>query len=172
VGVGSSQRRATIQEAARIMGVSEGAVRKRVKRGTIAHDKGEGGRVYVYLDAGVDEGVDGVSYPERDALISELRSHNATLQKQLEQANERDRENRRIIAALTQRIPAIEAPQEATETPLEATPHPGRVEPQTPLEGAQEPREPSEMHMPEAGGGPLPHDQQRAAQRRWWQFWR
>ncbi len=43
MGVGSSQRRATIQEAARIMGVSEGAVRKRVKRGTIAHGKGEGG---------------------------------------------------------------------------------------------------------------------------------
>jgi hypothetical protein len=167
VGVGSSQRRATIQEAARIMGVSEGAVRKRVKRGTIAHDKGEGGRVYVYLDAGVDEGVDDVSYPERDALISELRSHNATLQKQLEQANERDRENRRIIAALTQRIPAIEAPQEATETPSEATPQPGRVEPQPAVQSTQAQESP-EMAMPEAGGGPLPRAQQRASERPWW----
>jgi hypothetical protein len=167
VGVGSSQRRATIQEAARIMGVSEGAVRKRVKRGTIAHDKGEGGRVYVYLDAGVDEGVDDVSYPERDALISELRSHNATLQKQLEQANERDRENRRIIAALTQRIPAIEAPQEATETPSEATPQPGRVEPQPAVQSTQAQESP-EMAMPEAGGGPLPRDQQTASERPWW----
>jgi hypothetical protein len=57
-------------------------------------------------------------------------------------------------------------------SPSEATSQPGRVEPQMPLEGAQEPRESSEMHMPEVGGGPLPHDQQRAAERRWWQFWR
>ena len=167
MGVGSSQRRATIQEAARIMGVSEGAVRKRVKRGTIAHGKGEGGRVYVYLDAGVDEGVDDVSYPERDALISELRSHNATLQKQLEQANERDRENRRIIAALAQRIPAIEASQEATEMPSEATPQPGRVELQPAVQSTQAQESP-EMAMPEAGGGPLPRAQQTPSERPWW----
>jgi hypothetical protein len=41
----------------------------------------------------------------------------AHLREQLEQANERDRENRRIIAALTSRIPAIEAPQEAPDAP-------------------------------------------------------
>ena len=34
--------------------------------------------------------------------------------------------------------------------------------------GAQEPREPSEMQMPEVGGGPLPHDQQTASERPWW----
>jgi hypothetical protein len=34
---------------------------------------------------------------------------------QLEQANERDWENRRIIAALTQRIPAMEEPESPTE---------------------------------------------------------
>jgi hypothetical protein len=34
----------------------------------------------------------------------------AALREQLAQANERDRENRRIIGALTQRIPAIEPP--------------------------------------------------------------
>jgi hypothetical protein len=67
-------------------------------------------------------------------------------------------------------------PQEPSETPSEATEQPGRVGPQTPLEGARgedsspfEPRESSEMHMPEAGGGPLPHDQQRASKRPWWQ---
>jgi hypothetical protein len=41
----------------------------------------------------------------------------AYLREQLQQANERDRENRRIIAALTSRIPAIEAPQDAQEEP-------------------------------------------------------
>jgi hypothetical protein len=57
-------------------------------------------------------------------------------------------------------------------SPSEATSQPERVESQTPLEGAQEPLESSEMHMPEAGGGPLPHDQQRPSERRWWEFWR
>jgi hypothetical protein len=57
-------------------------------------------------------------------------------------------------------------------SPSEATSQPGRVEPQTPLAAAQEPRESSVMRMPEAGGGPLPHDQQRPPERRWWKFWR
>jgi hypothetical protein len=48
--------RLTIQEAARRLGISEGAVRKRVARDSLDNDKGEDGRVYVYLDAGVDRG--------------------------------------------------------------------------------------------------------------------
>jgi hypothetical protein len=55
----------------------------------------------------------------------------ATLREQLAQVNERDRENRRIIAALTQRIPAIEAPpadeaSDAPESPETATEAKGR----------------------------------------------
>lgn len=65
--------RLTIQEAARRLGVSEGAIRKRVKRNTLPHDKGDDGRVYVYLDAGVDEGIDEVVDPNSNALISQLR---------------------------------------------------------------------------------------------------
>jgi hypothetical protein len=57
---------------------------------------------------------------------------------------EAGRENRRIIAALTQRIPAIESPaetpQEPPESPTAATEQPGRVEPepQPQVQGAQE----------------------------------
>jgi hypothetical protein len=43
------------------MGVSEGAIRKRVKRGTLDHDRADDGRIYVsLLGAGreVDEGAD------------------------------------------------------------------------------------------------------------------
>ena len=69
--------RLTIQEAARRLGISEGAVRKRVTRKTLEHDKEEDGRVYVYLDAGGRQGVDtgqdtGVD-PNSNALISQLR---------------------------------------------------------------------------------------------------
>ena len=67
--------RLTIQEAARRLGVSEGAIRKRVARGTLEHHKDEDGRIYVYLDAGVDEGAD----PNSNALISQLRDEVAYL---------------------------------------------------------------------------------------------
>ena len=41
------------------------------------------------------------------ALFESLQARIADLREQLEQAHERDRENRRIIAALTQRIPEL-----------------------------------------------------------------
>jgi hypothetical protein len=69
--------RLTIQEAARRLGISEGAVRKRVTRGSLKHEKEDDGRVYVYLDAGgrrrVDAGQDEGVDPNSNALISQLR---------------------------------------------------------------------------------------------------
>jgi transposase-like protein len=162
------ETRVTIQEAARILGVSEGAIRKRVKRDTLRHEKAPDGRVYVYLDAGidggVDSGVDELSHPDATALISELRAHNATLREQIEAERQAHAEARRIIAGLVERIPAIEAPQEATEPPSEATEQPGRVGPQPAVEGDQEAQESHEMHMPEVHGGP----REQPAERPWW----
>ena len=57
--------------------------------------------------------------------------------------------DRRIIAALTQRIPEIEAPSDVPQSPTAATEQPGRVEPQPQVEGAQE----------------------GAERRSWWQRW-
>jgi hypothetical protein len=71
--------RLTIQEAARQLGISEGAVRKRVTRSTLEHHKDEDGRVYVYLDAGVDSRVDAGVDPNSIALISQLRDEVAYL---------------------------------------------------------------------------------------------
>ena len=42
--------RVTVAEAAARLGLKEQAIRKRVQRGTLAHDKDDDGRVYVYLD--------------------------------------------------------------------------------------------------------------------------
>ena len=94
-----------------------------------------------------------------------------TLREQLEAEREANRENRRIIAALTSRIPELAAAESAPEppgAPTEATEQPGRVAPQPAVERAHEARESHEMHMPEAGGGPLPRDQQAASERPWW----
>ena len=75
--------RLTIQEAARTLRISEGAVRKRVTRGTLKHEKEQDGRIYVYLDTGdrrgVDVGQDEGADPHNNALISQLRDEVAYL---------------------------------------------------------------------------------------------
>jgi hypothetical protein len=109
------------------MGVTVDAIRARIKRETIEHVR-EGGRVYVilgtdqgatkrdqdhaqYIDQGSDQQIsdEGVDY--RDELVEELRDR----VRALEEAN---RENRRIIAGLIQRVPELEtAPRDEPHGP-------------------------------------------------------
>jgi len=114
--VGEGDRRGvdrlTIQEAARRLGVSEGAVRKRVARDTLEHHKDEDGRVYVYLDAGVDSGVDEGADPNSNALISQLRDEVAYLR------DENRRKDEIIMQqAMTMRQLTAAPPQEPSESP-------------------------------------------------------
>jgi hypothetical protein len=132
----TSGRRVTLREAADILGISREAVRKRVLRGTLPSDTGEDGRRYVYLPASEDAVPDQGPPDPRDELIEHLRG-------EVEAWREESRRKDTIILSLTQRIPEIEAP--AAESPTEApgppetaTPQPGRTEPQTQVEGAQE----------------------------------
>lgn len=144
----TSRDRVTVQEAAARLGVTEQAVRKRVKRGTLGSDKEPDGRVYVYLDAGRDEDRDGVPNPESGALISQMQQRIDDLREALEAEREANRENRRIIAGLTQRIPAIE-PRDDHQEPQE---QPGRpTETSTTPEAAEDRRGPDKP--------------------RWWRFW-
>jgi len=102
----------TIQEAAQRLWIKEDAILKRIQRGTLHHEKTPEGRVFVWVDAASDASQDAVKDEYRDAsqdaLLTAKDETIAALRERLAQANERDRENRRIIAALTQRIPAIE----------------------------------------------------------------
>jgi hypothetical protein len=136
-----SERRVHLSEAAELLGVSKDAVRMRVKRGTLRSEKGENGRVYVWVNVNPDGDPNAVRpEPAVEAwreLIDELRDR----VRSLEDAN---RENRRIIAALTQRIPEIEAP--ASPEPPGASESAGE-EP----ESAAEPR--SSTGGPQAGPG-------------------
>jgi AraC-like DNA-binding protein len=139
----------TLTDAARVLGTSEGALRQRIRRGTLETFK-ENGRVYVYLPR--TDGVrDDVHTPESHALRSaddELRARVVLLEQELERAHEllqsaeeRDRETRRLLAAALERIaPQLEAPSEPREAPEMAA------------EGEDEPR---------PGG-------QEGAQRPWW----
>lgn len=47
----TTRYKATIQETLKVRGLSEQAVRKRVRRGTLDSEKGPDGRVYVYLSS-------------------------------------------------------------------------------------------------------------------------
>jgi hypothetical protein len=86
----------------------------------LKHEKTSEGRVFVWVDSAPDTAQDTAqdTYQDasQDALLTAKDETIAALREQLAQANERDRENRRIIAALTSRIPAIEAPQEPRES--------------------------------------------------------
>ena len=120
-------RRTTVSEAAEILGISAEAVRGRIRRGTLPVER-EGGTVYVLVPQDrttADQHRTTADQPNdrTDVLIAELQDR----VRSLEEAN---RENRRIIAALTSRIPAIEAPETVEEAPEGAEPHPGTEEPQ------------------------------------------
>jgi hypothetical protein len=130
-----SERRVHLSEAAALLGVSKDAVRMRVKRGTLRSEKGEDGRVYVWVNDDPDGDHNTVHHePQIEAwreLIDELKDR----VRSLEDAN---RENRRIIAALTQRIPELEASSEPSGGPETAAEEPERAEPRPDAPGAQE----------------------------------
>ena len=108
--------RVTVAEAALRLGVKEQAIRKRIQRGTLAHDKGEDGRVYVYLDA-----EDGATGTRTDAgmstLVQSLQDQIAYLRQEAEDWKEEARRKDTIILSLTQRISELEAPSEPRDAP-------------------------------------------------------
>ena len=132
----------SVYDAAEVMGVTVDAIRKRISRGTIPYERDEQGRVWVLLDTDQDAAskVHDTDQPQSDttALISAKDEMIAALREQLEQANERDRENMRIIAALTSRIPQLEAPTETPEAYEAAEEQQGRGEPHSDAPGTQE----------------------------------
>jgi hypothetical protein len=120
------RRRLTIAQAADQLGISVDAMRARVKRGSVGTHR-EGGRVYVLLDAAQDA-------PETDRTDELI----ATLREQLAAERDANRENRRIIAALTSRIPELEAPSDERGASETAGEQQGRVEPRSATGEAQE----------------------------------
>jgi hypothetical protein len=126
-----------VSAAAAELGTTVDALRKRVQRGTIEHERDDEGHVWILLDTvrprqDTDQDTDRPQ-SERDELISELRAHNATLQEQLEAERQGHAEARRLLLRALERIPpAIEAP-ESPESPVPSeTPTPTAEAPQTP----------------------------------------
>jgi uncharacterized coiled-coil protein SlyX len=108
--------RLTVAQAADALRISQDAVRKRIARGTIPHDRDESGRVYVYLapsetarKTDQDTGEDAVSKTVQDTYIHSLEDQIAFLRRELERQDA-------ILLNLTERIPQLEAPRESPET--------------------------------------------------------
>src|SRR5215204_4686139 len=134
--------RVTVVEAAARLGVKEQAIRKRIQRGTIAHDKDDDGRVYVYLDP--EDGATGPSIDTgMDTLLQSLQDQIAYLRQEAEDWKEEARHKDTIIISLTQRLPELQAPVESPE----ACRWPRRARPRVTHGGSRSP------HSDARGGG-------------------
>jgi hypothetical protein len=137
---GDGMGRFPVTEAANILGISTEATRQRIKRGTLPTERDEEGNVFVLLkrtiadstrtDAnGTDDSTSGGTHTnanrtddvteDKERLIEFLRD-------QLREEREANRENRRIIAGLVQRVPELESVREPRDAPVPASEHAGK----------------------------------------------
>ena len=137
---GSSDRLATVVEAAEILGITPDAIRSRLRRGTLKRSpkRGEDGEVLVVMPAPknanqsgdksetVSDQSTGQSATDRDLsptvpLVEEMREEVAFLREELRREREaRVEEKRRhdtIVLQLAQRIPELEATPEPRGDP-------------------------------------------------------
>jgi hypothetical protein len=148
-----SGNRVSVYAAADALGVTVDAIRKRISRGTIPHERDEEGRVWVILDTDQDtaSNIQDTDQPpyESDALISEKDETIATLREQLEAERQGHAETRRLLLEALTKIPAaIEPPSEPPGAPETAA---DTVQRET-FSGEERPQE--------------------GIERRWWEFWR
>jgi hypothetical protein len=161
-------RRVPVEEAAKVLGITANAVRKRVERGTLRSER-DGDARYVILDAAMPRPADDMPFgmsngmPTDQALIVArlenevgflrelVRSRDEELRREREAREEAERRHDTIVMRMAERIPELEAP------PSPAT----RDAPQPPTEDA---------------GGSEPHPAKDGAQeaperRSWWRRW-
>jgi hypothetical protein len=134
-----------VAQAAEILGVTVEAIRGRIKRGTLEHER-HSGTVYVLLDA--DQSTNRTR-PDTDQTTDRLQSDSAalisakdetitTLRDQLAAERQAHAEARRLLMAALERIPAIEAPSDERESPETAEEQQGRGQPHSEAGVAQE----------------------------------
>lgn len=146
-----STERLSVGEAARRLGVSRDAVYKRVRRGSIPSETGEDGLLYVYVEPSIEESTEpssGSAHLER--LLTAQEREIEYLREQLAAERESRRRADHIIAALTERIPELEAPPATPQEAESVSGSPGGVEDREPpswpetetSQGSGEPRRP------------------------------
>jgi hypothetical protein len=157
----------TVTEAARILGITEGAVRKRVERGKLASQHTRDGRLLVYLDRDTTATDTARDRPRQsrdtsegdDRYIRSLEEQVQYLRAQLEQEREARTEERRRQDTVIAQLSRANEEQARTIRELEAPASPeARESPQTVEE------EPERTEEPLSGAG----DAQEGARRPWW----
>jgi len=143
----TGRRRLTVGEASEVLGVTVEAVRGRIKRETLDHERTDKG-VFVFLEAdqstdrtrpGTNQTTDRLQ-SDSTALISAKDETIATLREQLEAERQAHAEARRLLMAALERIPPqLEAPSELRESPGTVEEEPGRAEPRPTTVESQEP---------------------------------
>ncbi len=137
--------RYTVAEAADMLGISSGAVRNRLSRGSLKSVKKKG-TVYVLLPADMsrdakrdaDDTPGGMPHPDTDALTSELRDRLRYVEEQLEAERQAHADARMMLMAALEKIPpAIEPPREAPGAPETAREEPEPSEPRSAAGGPQ-----------------------------------
>jgi hypothetical protein len=125
-------RRVTTREAAEALGISVEAVRKRIERDQLDHERVDN-RVYVYLDEDQTESGPDVEGEGAGALVESLQDQVSYLREQLAEERRANDENRRLLLAALERIPQLEAP--ASPEARESSESPGPTETPTPAPG-------------------------------------
>jgi hypothetical protein len=137
----ANHERLTVAQAAAALGITEGAVRSRIKRGTLPTVK-EGGTVYVLLGDGTSQANQSPNTgvrSDQSALIEALRDQIEDLRRERDEWREQARITDRLLSAAIERIPAIEVPQEASDAAETAKEEPERAEPRPVTVESQEP---------------------------------
>ena len=133
-------------EASEVLDVTVEAVRGRIKRGTLDHERTDKG-VFVFLEADqttdqprpdTDQTTDRLQF-DSSALISAKDETIAALREQLEAERQVHAEARRLLMAALEWIPPqLEASQETRESSETLEEEPVRAEPRSYAPGAQE----------------------------------
>ena len=134
VGNTRGTRRLDLKAAAAELGITSEAVRRRAKRGTLASETGEDGRLYVWLpdvpDAGSHDRVHdgphsgsptGDAQHLPDALLERFEDENDFLRRELERLHRELERKDAILLTMAQRIPELEPAREAPSEGPEST---------------------------------------------------
>jgi hypothetical protein len=154
-GPGRGPIRLSVPQAAERLGITQDAVRKRIKRGYIEWGKDEDRRLYVWVDpaeTAKETSSNTSSETSRDVDDAVLLDYVETLKDRIRHLEDESRRKDHLLAAALERIPAIEPPP---DTPT----------PNTPSEPQRAPQTPSE----DQGNGAVPDDKEGQQKRSsWW----
>ena len=155
----------TVAQAARTLGITEGAVRKRVERGKLTAERATDGRLIVYLDSdttATDTTRDRPRQSRDERYTRSLEEQVEYLRSQLEQEREARTEERRRQDTVIAQLSQANAEQARTIRELEAPAEP-RESPETVEEGLE--------GAERAGPRPATAGPQESTWRRWRRRW-